>query len=407
MFNGRSEVLGRYAAWPSTPQELQGCVDRARKSGMSVSIRGGGHGIAGRALSGDLIIDMRKFRNMTDSGETVKVGAGCTWAELDHFGASRGWVVPGGTVSTTGVAGLALGGGVGWLLPTYGLTCDSLVGLKGVTGLAEDARIDDAYDAVAMKLARGFGHGWLAIHEFEFVHHPLPTRIEFGSIEYREEDAYDVLHALSTASGACPDSINWSPALIRRSDRSFVSVDGMSFGSISFGDWIRSVCPVTPSSTSFRTGSYCDLQRMLDNPARWGQRSAWRSLFVRNLPDEAIAELVRVFEQSKVETLQIFVERMTGVVKGPRFPSDFALRDANFDILMAASWSDPGADRASVEWLDDAKEAILSKLAESAFSATYSNYAAKTERVIPSGVRASLDRVIERYDPDRLFKSCY
>ncbi|MGH3844511.1 MAG: FAD-binding oxidoreductase, partial [Pseudonocardiaceae bacterium] len=376
---------------------------------ISVSLRSGGHGVAGRAVQGDWVLDLRRFTGCRFDGSLVVAGAGVTWKQLDEFCAPRGVAVPGGTVSSTGIAGLTLGGGVGWLLPQAGLTCDRLVAVRGVTGDGRTIQVDDTSEPDTMAFLRGFGHGLFAITEFEYEPLPVPEHVSAGSLTYRLLDGAEVIEALVDAAAECPEEVSWSPALVSSRDSQVLSIDGMSFGSVDFAVWMQKVCKVRPIRSSVRLRTYPEAQRMLDNQERWGQRSAWRSVFTTSLAPEAVGFLVQSFRAAPSSGCQIFIERMGGMVKSPPRPSAFPLRWADYDVLITASWDHRTDDDVHHDWLAGTKADLCELLHQSPDAGTYANYADRAESVAVLGEysMADLIRVRSRCDPDGRFAPCH
>jgi hypothetical protein len=405
VFNQAAYTEPQGVVVPADEAELARAIRAAQRARVSVSIRGGGHGIAGRAIQGDWVIDMRRFDELRVDGKRVIAGAGLTWKQLDDFCAPLGLAIPGGTVSSTGIAGLTLGGGVGWLLPQAGLTCDRLVGVRAVTGDGETVQIDDVTDPGVMKFLRGFGHGLLAVTQFQYEPVAIPEKVSAGSLAYRISDGYEVIETLINAAGECPDLIGWSPALTWDRNTQVLSVDGVSFGSTAFDAWVRDACKVEPVSSTVSLRSYPEAQRMLDNPARWGQRSSWRSVFTDQLGSETIGFLIDSFQHAPSTGCQIFVERIAGMAKTPARPSAFPLRWANYDVLVAAGWQDANDDEVHREWLTATKAGLCQLLRQPLDAGTYANYADRAERraLLDEDTMAELADVRARCDPAALF----
>jgi FAD/FMN-containing dehydrogenase len=409
VFNGAIQARPDAVVVPADEAELAATLVAASRGGTSVSIRSGGHGIAGRAIQGEWVVDMRRFTRVRFSGSRVWAGAGLTWRQLDESCAPYGMAVPGGAVSSTGIGGLTLGGGVGWLLPQAGLTCDRLAAVSGVTGDGETVRIDDASDAETMAFLRGLGHGLLAVTEFEYEPVPIPRQISAGSLTYLLSDAREVIETLIGESAECTPLINWSPSLMWRGNSPVLSLDGASFDFTAFDTWAQEVCKVRPLGSNVRYRTYPEVQRMLDNPARWGRRSSWRSVFTAHLTSEAVGFLVESFYSAPSSGCQVFIERMTGAAKTPVRPSVFPLRWAEFDVLITAGWERLEDDQTHHDWLAATKTGLCELLQQSPDAGTYSNYADRAERIALLGgpMIEKLAEVRSRYDPVGIFEPCY
>jgi|SRR5450755_177865 len=411
VFNSAVHAEPEAVVVPADETELAYAVQAAHAAGAAVSLRSGGHGIAARAIQGDWVIDMRRFDRLTFDGSRVTAGAGLAWSHVDEFCAAHGIAVPGGTVSSTGIAGLTLGGGIGWLLPQAGLTCDHLVAVKGVTGDGRAIRIDDTSDPALMRFLRGLGHGLLAITEFEYEPVPIPVKVSAGSLVYHLADSSEVMDTLIGAARDCPEYIGWSPALTWDGELPVLSVDGMSTGETTFDMWVQEICKVLPIRSNVCLRRYPEAQSMLDNPARWGQRSSWRSVFTTGLSFEAVAYLAESFTHAPSAGCQIFVERMAGKAKTAVTgrPSAFPLRWADFDVLIAAGWDSACADHAHRDWLATTKAGLCELLHQSPDSGTYANYADPAERLaaLGPGPMEELAQVRSGIDPDGVFSYAF
>jgi hypothetical protein len=369
IFNSRISKHHVKLAWaPKRPEEMAWIIRQAKAQGISISLRAGGHGVSGRALDGEWVVDMRGFNGLRfierdgDPYAQVAVGGGAVWAEVDEFCGSVGRAVPGGTVSSTGVAGLTFGGGLGWLLKQYGLACDQLDEVRGFNGNGRFVSISDQNQPEIMRILRGNGHGLLAATELIFTTNPIPERVSAGSVEFHLNDAEYVLKRILAAR--CPDGISFSPALIETPARSKVlSVDGVSFGPLNFKHWVESAAGLPCLRSTVRSRTYVEAQQMLDNPARYGRRQAWRSTFTQDLTPSSIPWLIESFKVAPSGS-QIFIELLGGAAKHeqPGRPSTFGLRHANFDVLLTSGWLEMAAGRQHVHWLDSTKEGLARHL---------------------------------------------
>ena len=407
MFNGAISSKAVGLVVPRDETQLGLCIRIAADLGLTISCKAGGHGVAGRAVAGDVVVDFGSFRSLVRGDSlTVSVGSGVTWAELDVFSTSFGRVVPGGIVSSTGVVGLTLGGGIGWLLPLYGLSCDHLVSLTGVSADGRVVRLDDGVAPDLMKIARGYGHGLLAVTSLQFETRELPMRIDGGTVVFSIDDGVEVLSALSDASSDCPDEINYSPALLRRSGRPCLAVDGVSFGNERFADWICSQTAARPEAVSTGPLSYAALQRMLDNPARMGQRCSWRSWFGSQLNRKQIEVLAAGIIACPSPYSMILVERLAGAVNEPTHPSCFPLREASIDILILANWIEREHDDVNREWASNLKTVVAS-LSTSSLDTTYINYGDRSEHTLPQELEREVRDARAALDPRGIFSPSY
>ncbi len=185
-------------------------VDLARKLGLEVAVRGGGHNVAGRAtVEGGLMIDLMPMKgiHVDPNARTVRAQGGVTWAELNRETQLHGLAVTGGVVSTTGIAGLTLGGGLGWLMGKYGLALDNLRSVEIVTAEGKVLRASKDEQADLFWALRGGGGNFGVATSFEYQLHPVGPTITGGLIAHPFDRARDVLKFVRDfTSDRCPMS---------------------------------------------------------------------------------------------------------------------------------------------------------------------------------------------------------
>ena len=185
-------------------------VGFARSNDLALAVRGGGHSIAGfSTVDGGVVVDLSTIRGVRvdPAGKRVFVGGGAVWGDVDHETQVHGLATTGGLVSTTGVAGFTLGGGIGWLMRKHGLACDNLVGADVVTA---DGRLVHASETENPDLLwglRGGGGNFGIVTEFEFSLHPLGPIVYAGPIFYPAAAAGDLLRLFRDWSPGAPDDV--------------------------------------------------------------------------------------------------------------------------------------------------------------------------------------------------------
>ena len=189
-----------------TAGDVVAALALARDAGLDVSVRGGGHNVAGRAVSdGGVMIDLAEMKAIAvdpDRG-TVTAGGGVTWNELNTATGAHGLAVTGGAISSTGIAGLTLGGGLGWLMGKYGLAADNLVGAELVTAAGEVLGVDEASHPDLLWGLRGGGGNFGVVTTFTYRLHPVAT-VTGGLIAHPIDAAPDVLRFYRDAAAARP-----------------------------------------------------------------------------------------------------------------------------------------------------------------------------------------------------------
>src|SRR5262245_1519708 len=182
----------------------------ARERDLLVAVRGGGHGIAGHSVCDNaLMIDLSAMRGVwTNPAERiVRVQGGATWADVDREAQTFGLAVPGGVVSTTGVAGLTLGGGLGWLHRKYGLTCDNLIAAEVVTADGSLVRASGTENEELFWALRGGGGNFGVVTAFEFQAHPVGPTVMFGCAMYAAADAVEIMPAWRDWAAGLTDEV--------------------------------------------------------------------------------------------------------------------------------------------------------------------------------------------------------
>ncbi|MBL1086562.1 FAD-binding oxidoreductase [Streptomyces actinomycinicus] len=399
-------------------------VAAAREHRPVVSIRGGGHQVAGSAVCDDgLVIDLSRMKgvHVDPSARTARAQAGVTWGELDRETQLHGLVTPGGEISATGIAGLTLGGGFGFVMRTFGLSCDSVRSLEVVTadGTVRTASRDEEPDM--FWAARGGGRGLGVVTSFEFGLHVLGPEVAGVLALHPYERAEEVLRAWRDATHAAPETVTpeillWSvpadPAIPQELHRSKCVIVGAVYGGPPGDGATAALAPQRelgpPLLDLSGTLPYVTLQSA--NTWRFpdGERYFMKSHFMEELTDEAIRALVDWDSRRPTPESLIVIRTLGGAVArvGPD-DSAFAHRSARYNLSIDAGWRDPALDEASIAWARSAWDAMKP------FSSggTYVNFAGLGEDA--SGLRGSvfgshgerLERTRAAYDPEGLFAS--
>ncbi len=193
--------------------DVVACVRFAADRGLLLAVRGGGHNVAGfGTCDGGMVIDLSPMKGIQVDPErrTARAGAGATWADLDRETQKFGLVAPGGIVSTTGIAGLTLGGGQGWLRRTHGMTCDNLISAEVVTADGRVLVASEAENADLFWALRGGGGNFGVVTSFEYRLHPLGPDVAFAGPVYPLEESARVMAGLRDVVSDAPDEINVS-----------------------------------------------------------------------------------------------------------------------------------------------------------------------------------------------------
>jgi len=397
-------------------------VRHAREQGLPLAVRGGGHNVAGfGTCDGGLVLDLSPMRGVqVDPGaRTVRVGGGATWADVDRETQAFGLAVPGGIVSTTGVAGLTLGGGQGWLRRTHGMTCDSLLGADVVTASGELLMANERQNEDLFWALRGGGGNFGVVTGFEFRAYPVGPMVAFAGPAYPLEHAGPVMEALREFVAGAPDEVNvsatfWTlpavPAFPEEAHGRAVIVLGAAYaGPPEEGEAVLQPLREieTPLLDLSGTIPYTALQQLFDPFFPAGElRYYWKAIYLSGLGDEVVATLAE-FAARRPSALSMAGLWALGGALGRVDPGATATGDRSAPYLLEvlANWADPAEDEANVAWA----RAFFDAMRAHSTGKTNLNFPGLAED--PGFLRAAFgvnwDRLVEvkrRSDPANLFR---
>jgi FAD/FMN-containing dehydrogenase len=391
--------------------DIVDAVGIGRESGMEVAIRGGGHNIAGRGTTeGGVLIDLSLMKEIViDPGSRIaRVGPGATWADFNDAAAAYGLATTGGTISTTGVAGLTLGGGFGWLMGSHGLAADNLHAVELVTADGSVLRVDGENHPDLFWAIRGGGGNFGVVALFEFRLHPV-REVYAGLVVHPFEAASDVLRFCREFAASLPDELGLMPLLVHAPDGSGAPV--VAVGVCHGGAPERAQADLEPlltfgSPLLSQVGPvpYPAVNTMLDAGFPPGRRYNWKSSFMPALSDEAIEVLVRRFAECPSPMTGVAIEHFHGAVtRVPVTATAVPHRDPSFNVLIASGWDDPASDEANIAWT----RATYQELEPFFTDRRYVNYLSADDGQVRSAYGANYDRLAQikaRYDPRNLFR---
>jgi FAD/FMN-containing dehydrogenase len=400
--------------------DVQAAVRFAAEHRMLLSVRGGGHHIAGNAVAeGGLMVDLSAMRtiDVDPQRRTARVGAGALLADVDRATQSHGLAVPLGINSTTGVAGLTLGGGFGWVTRRYGMTVDNLVAATVVTADGVVHEVSARSEPELFWGLRGGGGNFGIVTSFQFQLHRVGPELHAGLVVYPFAQARRVLRAWRDFTAGSPDELSVWAVLRKAPPLPFLppSVHGTDVvifalvhsSSIDAGE--RAAAPVLafgePIASALGPTPYAGFQSAFDPLLTPGQRNYWKSNNFSELGDAAIDVVVTAAAESPDAQCEIFVAQLGGAMA--RVAPDataFVARDARYVMNVHGRWSDPADDEKVRTWARRSFEAA----ATHATGSGYVNFLTEDEgeRVAAScGVNhARLQGLKRRYDPENLFR---
>jgi FAD/FMN-containing dehydrogenase len=388
----------------------------ARAHRPTVSIRGGGHQVAGSAVCDDgLVIDLSAMKgvHVNPTARTVRAQAGATWGDVDRATQLFGLVTPGGEVSETGIAGLTLGGGMGVLMRAYGLSCDNLRSVEIITadGVVRTASREEQTDL--FWAIRGGGHGLGVVTSFEFGLHPLGPQVAMAQVLYPYTDAGSVLRAWRDLTTQLPDTVSPEVALWSiPSDpdvpedmhgAKVVVVAGVYAGAPDEAAAVLSPLAElgTPLMDLSATVRYLDVQTSIDAAFPAGGRYYMKSHFMDQLSDEAIDDLLRCDAARPTPQSLVVIRTLGGAVaRVPEHETAFAHRAARYNLSIDASWSDPALDDTAIGWARTSWDTM----APHGTGGVYVNFAGLGDETDRRETFGSSGRDLERirgiYDPE-------
>ena len=210
LFNAMIDKRPRMIAACSDASDVRAALNRARADGLDVAVRSGGHAVAGQSSNDDgLVIDVRAMKSIDIDpvARTARVGGGCTWAEFDAAAQVHGLATTGGRVSTTGVSGLTLGGGSGWLERKHGLSCDNVTAVELVTADGRELRADDRQHPDLLWACKGGGGNFGVVTTFDFTLHPVGPIIVGGLLAWPADQGPEVARGYRDMANDAPPEL--------------------------------------------------------------------------------------------------------------------------------------------------------------------------------------------------------
>jgi FAD/FMN-containing dehydrogenase len=393
--------------------DVMAAVNFARANQVLAAVRGGAHNAAGHGTcDGGIVIDLTQMKGIRvdPTGQVAHVQGGVTWAELDRETQLFGLATPGGTVSNTGVAGLTLGGGLGWLMGQYGLSCDNLVSADVVTADGHFLHASAQENEDLFWGLRGGGGNFGVVTSFEFQLHPVGPMVLGGLVLHPLEKAKEVLQFYRDFQARLPDEAYAAASLLTSPDGiPMVALVLLANGPIEAGEKLlepaRKFGP--PVADLVQPMPYAVRQKMLDAAfATHGWQRYWKSGFANSLSDELIDIVVKAASDFSSPMSAIVFFPMHGAAT--RVPADataFSVRKQVVDTNAIAQWFDPAESERHISWIRD----VWSRIEPHTAGNAYINHIAADDR--PEKVRASygsnydrLSALKAKYDPSNLFQ---
>jgi len=393
--------------------DIIAALDFAHADGLLTAIRGGGHNVGGRALCDDgIVIDLSQMRSVhVDPGKrTIRVQGGATLGDLDRETHPFGLAVPTGIVPKTGIGGLTLGGGVGWLLRKYGMSIDNVLSCQIVTADGKVLTASANENEDLFWALRGGGGNFGVVASFEFQAPPVHTVLG-GMVLYPRDAAIDVLRNFRDYIAAAPDELTAYAAFLHSPDGApLIGVVPCFCGDIPQGE--RALQPLrtfgSPIVDTIQPLPFPAMQSLFAASFPDGNQNYWKSTLQRDLSDAAITAIVGHASKMTSPLSFLVVEHYGGASgRVPKDSTAFPHRDLPWDILFVAQWTDPAETARHRDWARSGEETLRSFSANAHLSSALD---VEAEEVIDTAFGSNLARlaaVKQKYDPTNFFRVNY
>ncbi len=382
----------------------------AREHEVLVAVRGGGHGVAGKAVcDGGLLIDLSLMKGIRvdPAQRTARAEPGLRLAEFDRETQAFGLATPSGLISNTGIAGLTLGEGLGWLNGKHGLACDNLLSVDLVTADGELVTASATENTDLFWGVRGGSGNFGVVTSFEYRLHPLGPVLG-GMIAHPYGKARAFLRAALEASVDGPDELTMKPVLLTFEDGTPAAAVNLCYcGSSDEGERVvqRLRAFSKPVFDSVQPMSYVGLQSMLDAAVPLGHRHYWKSSFAQRPSDEAI-EIMVDFMSRKASpmTFAYLMHAHGATVRVTPSETAFAHRTNSYDFAIISQLSDPSADERNVSWTRDFFEAMQPHVKNGVY---VNNLGEEGDERVRAAYGPNYDRLVglkRKYDPTNFFR---
>ena len=409
VWNGMIDRRPAIIVRPTSIASVMQAVRIARDEKLAVCVRGGGHSVAGKSVANDaMMIDLSLMNGVqvNPGAHTVVAQGGARFAEFDRECERYQLATTGGVISSTGVCGLTLGGGLGWLMGKHGLSCDNVISADLVSADGAHLSVSASQNEDLFWAIRGGGGNFGIVTALEFRLHPLQS-VHGGMLLYPRSSAIDLLRRYRDVTYKAPDELTAYAALMIGHGHPMAAIGMCHSGSRSEGANVSKQFYLTDPPAVDLTGEkkYTEIQSMLDFTAPAGLHYYFKCPFLRELTDAAIRAIVDLAESLPTEQSQVILEHMHGAAsRVPPTETAFGLRRTHYSINIVAAWSDPAMTQKCIAWA----RGIASVLEGFGASDGYVNYLGDEG---PAAVRDSygvnygrLAELKKKFDPDNFFQ---
>ena len=387
------------------------CVDFARSNSLLVAIRGGGHNIAGSAVCDDgLMIDLSPMKSVRVDPvrRLARAEPGVTWGEFDRETQAFGLAATGGVVSMTGIAGLTLGGGVGWLVRKCGLSCDSLLSVDIVTADGKFLTASATENSDLFWAVRGGGGNFGIVTSFEYRLHPVGPIVLAGAVAHPFDKAREVLKFYREYASDIPDELTTLISISRSPEGDpLITMVACYCGPIEEGEEV--IRPLrdfgSPVVDMIKPMPYRDFQSMRDQRGMPGPLHNWKDSFLYDISDSVIDAVVEWFPTAPSPQSAIIFPQVGGVAgRIGKDETAFYHRDMPYDFAILSMWSDPSESERNLRWSDELWKGLSPSLPDAVY---VNDLMDEGEDRVKAAYGGNYQRLVElknRYDPTNFFR---
>ena len=410
IWNGMIDRTPSLIVRPSSIADVMQIVRLVREHNLPFTVRGGGHSVAGKSVAdGALMIDLSLMTSIQIDAahRTALVQGGATWGAFDRAAESYRLATTGGVISSTGVAGLTLGGGIGWLMGKHGLSCDNILSADLVNAEGMHLSVSASENPDLFWAIRGGGGNFGIVTALEFKLHPLDS-VEGGVLLYPRAAAFDLFRRYRDITLTAPDELTAYAALMTGHGSPLAAIAFCHSGEHSQAAGTGAKFCLADAPVADMTGEkkYTEIQTMLDFSSPAGLHYYFKCPFLRDLTDDVLRTIIEWGASAPTEQTQIVIEHMHGAAsRVPAADTAFGLRRVHYSINIMPAWADPAQSEACIAWARDfcaalepfgCSDAYVNYLGEEGAAAVRASYGVNYER---------LAQLKSKHDPQNLFRS--
>ncbi len=394
----------------ATTADVVCAVESAHAHDLAVTVRAGGHSVGGKSVAdGALLIDLSTMKaiRVDAARRTARADAGVRLGELDRETQAYGLATPLGTVSDTGIAGLTLGGGIGWINGKHGLSCDNVLSVELVTADARVLTASADENADLFWGIRGGGGNLGIVTSFEYRLHPVGPVLG-GPVCYPLSSAPAVVRSVQELSAGCPDELSTEALFLTLPDGTPVVAAAACYAG-DLGGAEALAAPFrklgSPVSDQLQVRPYVALQSLLDD---WFPRNRylyWKSAFSAGLGEEGVRVFADYSSRKPSAHTITYLEQVHGAAaRVPVSETAFPHRGDRFDFAILAQWADPREAEVNIAWTKEFFEAMRPHLDEAVY---VNNLGEEGDERVRAAFGANYERLAmlkRKYDPENFFR---